>query len=112
MLQKLDQEKYVSYSPYKGVVLTSKGRLLAKTLESRHYALKKFLMMIGVSEEKAERDACEIEHKIDPDTSEKLTKFIEFIQSAPKVPPFLQNFRHYCRTGEHPSRSQRKKELI
>jgi len=111
MLQKLDEEKYVTYSPYKGVILTSKGSLLAKTLENRHYALKEFLIMIGVSEKKAEKDACEIEHKIDPDTSEKLTKFIEFVKSAPKVPPFLQHFRQYCRTGERPPHCREKKDL-
>jgi DtxR family Mn-dependent transcriptional regulator len=100
MLQKLDEQKFVNYTRYRGVVLTSKGKTLAATLERRHQALKKFLTMIGVSEKNAEKDACEIEHKINRETVEKMAKFVEFVQSAPQKPPFLEHFKHYDRTGK------------
>ena len=102
MLQKLDDQKFVNYKKYRGVVLTSKGRLLAKTLERHHHALRSFLTIIGVSEEIADKDACEIEHKIDRETIEKLAKFVEFVQSAPETPHFLAHFKQYDKTGKRP----------
>lgn len=103
MLQKLDEQKFVTYTRYRGVVLTPKGKLLAETLEKRHQAFKKFLIMIGVSEENADRDACEIEHIINRETAEKLVKFVEFVQSASQTPPFLGHFKQDNRTGKRPS---------
>jgi len=102
MLQKLDEQKYVTYKRYRGVILTIKGRSLAKTLERRHNALKRFFVMLGVSDENAEKDACEIEHGIDSETATKLAKFVEFVQSAPRTPPFLEHFKQYLETGERP----------
>jgi DtxR family Mn-dependent transcriptional regulator len=102
MLQKLDEQKFVNYTRYRGVVLTPKGKLLAETLEKRHQALKKFLIMIGVNEENADRDACEIEHIINRETAEKFAKFVKFVQSAPQSPAFLEHFKHYDRTGKRP----------
>ncbi|MCK4435812.1 metal-dependent transcriptional regulator [Candidatus Bathyarchaeota archaeon] len=102
MLQKLDEQKYVTYKRYRGVILTKKGKSLAKTLERRHNTLKRFFIMIGVSNENAEKDACKIEHEIDPETAKKLAKFVESVQSAPRTPPFLEHFTQYLETGEQP----------
>ena len=102
MLQKLDEQKFVDYTRYRGVVLTDKGQVLAETLERRHDAVKQFLMMIGVSKENAEKDACEIEHQIHPETGEKLAKFVEFVRTAPQTPPFLANFHQFEKTGKRP----------
>lgn len=109
MLQKLDEQKFVTYTRYRGVVLTPKGKLLAETLERRHQALKKFLIMIGVSEETAEKDACEIEHKINRETIGKLTRFVEFVQSAPETPLFLKHFKKFEKTGKRPKDCKLKK---
>lgn len=102
MIQKLDEQKFVSYRRYRGVVLTRKGKLLAQALENRHRALKRFLILIGVSEEKAESDACEIEHKVNRETVEKLAKLVEFVDLAPQAPPFFENFKRYEKTGRRP----------
>lgn len=101
MLQKLDEQKFVTYTRYRGVILTPKGKLLAETLERRHQALKNFLIMIGVSEENAEKDACEIEHKINRETVEKLANFVEFVHSMQQTPLFLEHFKRYYRTRKH-----------
>ena len=108
MLQKLDKQKFVNYTKYRGVILTSKGRSVAKALERRHKALKRFLVMIGVSEGAADKDACEIEHSINPETVKKLATFVEFVQSAPQTPPFFEHFKHYYRTGERPRQCRSK----
>ncbi len=102
MVRRLDEQKFVDYTRYRGVVLTRKGRQLAEALGKRHRALKAFLVMIGVSEENAERDACEIEHKMNRETVEKLAKFVEFVHSAPKPPMFLKHFRSFEETGRRP----------
>lgn len=102
MLQKLDEQNFVTYKRYRGVVLTAKGKQLAEKLEKRHQALKEFLVMIGVSEESAEKDACEIEHKINRETVEKLARFVEFVQSAPQPPPFLRHLKQFSKTGKRP----------
>ena len=100
MIKRLDEQKFVNYTRYRGVVLTPKGKQLAGALEKRHQALKRFLVMIGVNEEKAEKEACEIEHRIDRETVEKLAKFVEFMQSASQTSSILKNFRSSERTGE------------
>jgi len=100
MIKRLDEQKFVNYTRYRGVVLTPKGKQLAGALEKRHQALKRFLIMIGISEEKAEKDACEIEHRIDRETVEKLAKFVKFMQSAPQTSSILKNFRSSEKTGE------------
>ncbi|NIW14268.1 MAG: transcriptional regulator MntR [Candidatus Thorarchaeota archaeon] len=110
MLQKLDKQKFVNYTKYRGVVLAPKGKSFAETLERRHQALKKFLIMIGVKEENAEEDACDIEHRINPESVEKLVKFVEFVQSAPQPPFFLEHLRYYDKTGKHPSYCRLKAE--
>ena len=110
MLQKLDKQKFVTYTKYRGVILTSKGKSLAKALERRHKALRGFLIMIGVSEETADRDACEIEHRIDRETVRKLAAFVEYVESAPQTPPFLKHFMQYSDTGERPPQCKSDKE--
>ena len=110
MLQKLDKQKFVNYTKYRGVILTSKGKSVAKALERRHKALKRFLIMIGVSEGTADKDACEIEHSINPETVKKLATFVEFVQSAPQTPPFFESFKHYYRTGKRPHQCRSKAE--
>ena len=110
MLQKLDEQKFVTYTKYRGVVLTRKGRLLARTLEKRHQALKEFFVMIGVGEENAEKDACKIEHEINPETVQKLAKFVEFVQSTPQTPPFLEHFKECYRTEKRAKRCKLKSE--
>ncbi|MFP3985667.1 MAG: transcriptional regulator MntR [Candidatus Bathyarchaeia archaeon] len=102
MLQKLDEQKYVDYTRYRGVVLTAKGNMLAENLEKRHQALKKFLNMLGINEETAEKEACEIEHKINRETVEKLAKFVEFVESTPQTPILFKRFKHYDKTGKRP----------
>jgi DtxR family Mn-dependent transcriptional regulator len=108
MLQKLDKQKYVNYTKYRGVILTAKGTALAKALERRHEALRGFLIMIGVNEETADRDACEIEHRIDHETVKRLATFVEYVQSAPQTPPFFKHFKQYCRTGVRPHQCKSK----
>ena len=102
MLQKLDEQKFVNYTRSTGVTLTQKGKLLAEILARRYRILKRFLIMMGISEETAEKDASKMKHKIDSETIERLVGLVEFVKSAPQTPPFLKHFEHYYRTGKRP----------
>ncbi|UCE95994.1 MAG: metal-dependent transcriptional regulator [Candidatus Bathyarchaeota archaeon] len=102
MLQKLDLKGFVKYTRYRNVTLTKKGVMLAKLLKKRHRSLKTFLEMLGVNEDTAEKDACNIEHIAHATTIKKLAKFVDFVQKAPQSPKWLEHFKHFERTGKHP----------
>jgi len=76
-LQKLDTMGMVNYRKYQNVKLTKKGTAVAKKLNQRNKTLLDFLMMIGVDEEIAKTDACEIEHVVNPVTIEKLEEYLK-----------------------------------
>jgi Mn-dependent DtxR family transcriptional regulator len=76
-LQKLDSIGMVKYRKYQNVKLTRKGIAVAKKLNQRNRTLLDFLLMIGVDQEIAESDACEIEHVVNPITIEKLAKYLK-----------------------------------
>ena len=102
MVQKLAKEGYVKYTRYQTITLTNKGREVAKNVYRRHKTLTEFLKILGVEEEIAEKDACEIEHSLHPETVERLTKFVEFVKNAPRDPKWLEHFRIYYETGKYP----------
>ena len=100
MLQKLQDEELVKYEPYLGATLTEKGRKLANELMARHKVIADFLEIIGVERELAEEDACQIEHHVSKASAERLRLFVEFVQTAPRDPQWIENFKRYCETGE------------
>ena len=78
-LQKLDSIGMVKYRRYQNVKLTRVGKSIAKKLHRRNKTLMDFLLMIGVDEETASSDACEIEHVVNPKTIEKLAEYMKMI---------------------------------
>ncbi|MHA2235570.1 MAG: metal-dependent transcriptional regulator [Candidatus Thorarchaeota archaeon] len=76
-LQKLDSMGMVEYRKYQNVRLTTKGITVAKQLNQRNKTLLDFLLMIGVDEDIAMSDACEIEHVVNPITIKRLEKYLE-----------------------------------
>lgn len=81
MLKKLDALGFVKYTPYRNVMLTQKGNDLAVFLKKRQKSLQTFLTLIGVDETVAEEDACAIEHILHAPTLQKLSKFVDFLQT-------------------------------
>ncbi|MEF8879867.1 MAG: metal-dependent transcriptional regulator, partial [Candidatus Thermoplasmatota archaeon] len=68
VLQKLGEEGYINYKKYSGVTLTTEGKRLAIKTKDKHEILKDFLNSLGVKENIAEEDACEMEHILHPQT--------------------------------------------
>ena len=102
MMKKLGDEGFVDYKPYRPVVLTEKGKRIAEDIYHKHSVLRNFLKIIGVDEKIAEEDACGIEHHLHPETIERLTKFVEFVENMPKHPRWLDHFEEYIKTGKLP----------
>jgi DtxR family Mn-dependent transcriptional regulator len=101
MIQKMERRGFVSHEKYKGITLTKKGKNLAKDVQLRNKTVFNFLRIIGVGKETAKKDACRMEHDLDSTTMEYLTKFVEFVQSSPQDPRWLDHFKYYRKTGTH-----------
>jgi DtxR family transcriptional regulator, Mn-dependent transcriptional regulator len=77
-LRGLAKRNLVEYSPYAQVRLTAQGKLGARALSQSHRRLKRFFIdRLGVSEEVADRNACRMEHALDPKVMERLLSHLE-----------------------------------
>lgn len=85
MLQKLDDNEYVSYEKYRGIMLTPRGERMGQQMKERHLKLAEFLRLLGVSEETIQRDVEGIEHHVSPRTLESLQALIVFFNSNPSA---------------------------
>ncbi len=103
-MKRLAQEGLVRHEHYGYVELTERGLQLAQEVYARHKVLFRFLhVFLGLDEETAERDACQIEHNVSPETMERIVRFLEFIEACPSQEPrWLAAFRHFVATGELP----------
>jgi DtxR family Mn-dependent transcriptional regulator len=81
-LQKLDSLGMVKYQRYQHVNLTRKGRDVAEMLDRRHRTLFDFLIHIGVEEEIALSDACEIEHIVHRETIDRLVSHLDNLSKS------------------------------
>jgi len=59
------------------IYLTQKGAEYAEKIYSRHCKLREFLLLLGVGEENANTDACEMEHFISEETFQAIKAFVD-----------------------------------
>lgn len=59
------------------IILTDEGEKLALNVYKKHQLLTKFLISLGVSEETAKKDACEIEHHLSEESYEAIKRSIK-----------------------------------
>jgi DtxR family Mn-dependent transcriptional regulator len=100
IFQKLSDEGYIDYEKYSGALLTEKGIKLAINTKKKHESLKNFLMLLGVSKEIAEKDACEMEHILHNNTMDTVVKFVEVIRHCEITPFWLERLKKYVKTGK------------
>jgi len=104
MMQKLSSKGLVDYKKYEGAKLTEKGYGIGKAVSESHYAIMELLKMLQVPGAIADRDACTMEHGLDPLTIRQLKKFVGFMKNCPKeMPQWMEHFRIYSETGRFPS---------
>jgi Mn-dependent DtxR family transcriptional regulator len=84
MVQKLDQNNYLVYEKYRGLILTPKGKSIGKRLVDRHTLLEEFLHMIGVPEENIYKDVEGIEHHLSKDSITCIEYLVQYFQEDPK----------------------------
>lgn len=63
-MKKLKENGYISIDKNGLISLTEEGLAIAKKVYERHLLLTKALMLLGVNEEIAKKDACKIEHDL------------------------------------------------
>lgn len=103
MFDKLKNRGYINYRKYEGVTLTEKGTELAKDVSEVHENMKKFLELLQVSPEQADKDACKVEHNLSEESIAQLNKFINFVEGCPEDEArWLNHFIYYSETDEFP----------
>src|SRR3982751_5741228 len=84
MVQKLGELGYLKYEKYRGLILTDKGREVAKRIQSRHETLSRFFSLLGLSAETQQRDIEGIEHHMSPSTVAVLSDLTSFFEENPE----------------------------
>jgi DtxR family Mn-dependent transcriptional regulator len=78
MIQKLEKSGFVTYEPYKGVILTEPGRALGRRQLEKHRIMQAFLQEVCGMEHKAAHDAaCDMEHTLPPQLEAWCAKFLD-----------------------------------
>jgi DtxR family Mn-dependent transcriptional regulator len=85
-LKSLAEKGLINYEPYSFITLTQKGKSIAREIQRRHKVIKEFLeKVILLDPEKAEENACRMEHAIDKVAIDRLVQFIEYIYQCPRA---------------------------
>ncbi|MBP2030606.1 DtxR family Mn-dependent transcriptional regulator [Methanohalophilus levihalophilus] len=78
MIQRLSDEGFVKYIPYKGVELTDEGIRKATELQHRHNILRDFLsQVLRIDDVAADREACVLEHSASELVVESMLSYME-----------------------------------
>ena len=79
MINKLAKEGWVNYFPYQGVILTERGSKQAYRILLTRRLWEVFLVRdLGITKEKAEASACELEHHISMDIAKALDGYLDY----------------------------------
>jgi Mn-dependent DtxR family transcriptional regulator len=93
MVQKLGESGYLKYEKYRGLILTDKGREVARKIRSRHETLSRFFSLFGLDAESQRQDIEGIEHHLSPDTVEILADLAHFFEQHPETLRLFQQSR-------------------
>lgn len=94
-LHALSQKGLIIHEHYGYIELTQKGQQLAQNIQRRHDTLLTFLTdILRIPHQIAAQEACAMEHHINSQTLERLSKFIAFAVPAgqKKTSSWLQRF--------------------
>jgi DtxR family Mn-dependent transcriptional regulator len=103
-LKSLASKKLIEYEPYELIVLTAEGRDRAATIVMNHSIMSHFLQnVLALSQDTAERIACEFEHAVDQEAMERFACFLAFVRkSAEDGTNLLNDFQRFLSEGpEH-----------
>ncbi|MBD3406893.1 MAG: MarR family transcriptional regulator [Candidatus Lokiarchaeota archaeon] len=101
-LRRLNNLGLVRYKPYQDVRLTKNGYRVASSIQERYQVLYDFFQLLGINDDIATLDACEIEHVAHTETIEVLTEFLRFMREGPRMPKWLSCFKEFQESGKFP----------
>lgn len=93
MVQKLGELGYLKYEKYRGLILTAKGREVARKIHGRHETLSRFFSLFGLDAETQKQDIEGIEHHLSPATVEVLADLAKFFEEHPETLRLFQQSR-------------------
>jgi len=102
MLKTLSKRGLIDYEKYEYLELTDEGSGIGSEIDRRHHVIRSFLTnILKIDFEKADQEACKMEHAISPSTMERLIEFMEFVQYCPRVGlDWLEYFDEYRLHGQ------------
>lgn len=101
MVQKLAEAGYLKYEKYRGLIMTDKGRAIARRIRDRHETLSRFFSVFGLDPESQRQDIEGIEHYLSPDTVEILASLAQFFEEHPEI---LRRFQEARQKAAVPKR--------
>jgi Mn-dependent DtxR family transcriptional regulator len=103
MVQKLAEAGYLKYEKYRGLILTDRGREVARKIQNRHATLSRFFSLFGLSAETQKEDIEGIEHHLSLDTVAVLADLAQFFEQNPETLRLFEKSRSK-RSGDKSSK--------
>ena len=92
MVQKLAKRGFLKYERYQDVVMTSKGREVARKIQDRHKTLSRFFSLLGLDAATQREDIEGIEHHLSQTTVDVLSDLAQFFEKHPQtLKSFMQS---------------------
>lgn len=85
MVKRLAALGFLTYTKYRGLLMTDKGRAVAEGVKSRHATLQRFLSLLGVDTVTQEHDIEGLEHCLSKTTLQRLDALADFFESHPTI---------------------------
>ena len=97
MLKNLSERELIEYEKYEYIEMTDKGSEVGEEIHRRHYVLRGFLTdILNIDPDRADKEACKMEHAVSGSTLDRFVEFMEFIQSCPRTGAnWLERFEEY-----------------
>ncbi|MFU8780200.1 MAG: metal-dependent transcriptional regulator [Kiritimatiellia bacterium] len=96
-LKMLTEKGLIDYEPYGQIILKAEGRDAAERVAGRHQLLHQFLQdVLLVDADMAEKNACRMEHVMDPGVLRRVEQFYAYLQQCEAGScPWVAGFRDY-----------------
>lgn len=83
-----------------GILLTEFGKITGEEFQYRHEILTQFLQFVGVSDEKAQEDACRMEHVVSEETVQQICNFVDYGDTFERILKH-SDLRSWYQTGKY-----------
>ncbi len=96
----LESKGLVKHENYGYIELTQLGERIGEELKNKHEILAEFLIkVLQIDRETALKDACSIEHYLNPKTVDRVVRLLEFLKANPEYSRWIEQFRLYLMDG-------------